>query len=113
MKKRYFQFLVAATILLAPSAALAYTCYLLTWIAPTTLCTGGCSGIYDICPTKVVCMPVSTPANKDFTPLVTSPVNCKSFSGGTGTCPNCIGGIPVWPPATVTVINQTCFGPCP
>ncbi len=105
--QKFSWFMISALGLPLLAVAVPPPCYLATWFGTSTTCSGGCAGVYDVCPAKVLCNVVPTgtgPAD----PIVTSPYNCQSFSGGTGTCPACTGGTPISQPATVTIPNQTC-----
>jgi len=114
MRPRTHLLALSAALALAVTPLTAYgvICYIATWFKTKISCTGGCSGIYDVCPGTVLCSNV--PAGFKYTsPVVTAPYPCNTSSGGVGTCPACTGGIPIVPPATVIIPQQSCTNTCP
>lgn len=110
--RKLFTMLAVCTAMSGGAAAIAgIQCYVATWFGTTQTCAGGCGGMYDICPARVLCA-ITWPG---FHPgiITNGPVKCLSYSGGSGTCGSCVGGFPVNPAAIVIIPNQPCTGTCP
>ncbi|MBL8763475.1 MAG: hypothetical protein JNM07_04315 [Phycisphaerae bacterium] len=76
-------------------------------------CDGSCTS-YTVCPGRILCMPGST--NNYASPITYSIQPCHTYTGGTGACPACGGGVLVIPDVITTpgpIPVQSCSGGCP
>jgi len=87
-------------------------CYEQKWFNVTQTTAGGCGVSYTNCPGRVLCdiVPVG---NKTTSAIQTTQVACQTYSKGTGSWPNCTGGVLQQPPTTfVAIPYQTCYASC-